>query len=240
MRKMDEEDDVTGKGDVPPEDADIQIEFVDEHEPTPPEAPRPEPARRPPPLKAVPPPEPERGIGILEIDVDAEETLLREKDQRIEALQEAAANLQDKLFRSRAEFDNYKKRADRDREELGRAATAAFVKEILPVLDSLDRAVKALESEAPPEWCKGVELVRQQFTDVLAKNGVEKTDALGKAFDPALHEAVMTSEVPDAEPGAVTAVLEEGYTSGGKLVRPARVVVNRRPDHEPGEGGPGA
>lgn len=226
---MDQDDDVTGKGAKPPDDADIQIEFVDEHEPS-----------APPPLKAVPPPEKERGMGLVKIDMDAEEAQIRERDERIAALQEATANIQDKLLRARAEFDNYRKRADREREEIGRAATTAFVKQILPVLDSLDRAVKALESEAPPEWCKGVELVRQQFADVLAKSGVEQIDALGKTFDPGFHEAVMTSEVPDAEAGAITAVLEEGYTSGGKLVRPARVVVNRGPDQESGEGGPDA
>jgi len=227
---MDEDDDVTGSDAKPPEDADIQIEFVEEHE---------VPAQRPV-LRAVAPPVEDRETGIVVIDVDAEEAQLREKNEKIAQLQETAATLQDKLLRARAEFDNYRKRADREREEMGRGATAALVKEILPVLDSLDRAVKALESEAPPEWCKGLELVRQQFSDVLAKNGVEKVEALGKPFDPGVQEAVMTSEVPDAEHGAVTAVLEEGYLLGGKLVRPARVVVNRRPEQGPGEGGPGA
>jgi molecular chaperone GrpE len=227
---MDEDDDVTGSGAKPPEDGDIQIEFVEDHE---------EPPRQPI-LRAVAPPAEDRETGIVEIDMDAEEAELREKNEKIAQLQETAATLQDKLLRARAEFENYRKRADREREEMGRGAIAAFVKEILPVLDSLDRAVKALESEAPPEWCKGLELVRQQFADVLAKNGVERVETLGKPFDPGVHEAVMTSEVPEAEAGAVTAVLEEGYVLGGKLVRPARVVVNRRPEQGPGEGGPGA
>jgi len=235
---MDEEDDGIGPDEKPPEDDNIEIEFVEDHEPPP--APPSSPAQPKPSLKAVPPPVRERETGIIEIDVDAEEAKLREKDDQITQLQETAATLQDKLLRARAEFDNYRKRTEREREKMGQGAAASFLREILPVLDSLDRAVKTLESEAPPEWCRGVELVRQQFSDVLAKSGVEKIEALGKPFDPAFHEAVMTSEVPEAEPGAVTAVMEEGYTMGGRLVRPTRVVVNRRPGQDQGEGGPGA
>lgn len=215
---MDEEKDTPGTK-PPGGDEDIVIEFVDHEEPAAPPAP-------PAPREAVP------ETGIVEIDVDAEEAREAEKEEEL-------GRLQDQLLRSRADFQNYKRRVERDRGEDARNAAARTVREFLPVQDSLDRAVSALASEAPPGWCKGLELVRQQFQDVLLHLGVRRIEALGKPFDPSQHDAVMTAWDPAQPAGTILSVFEEGYEIDGKLLRPTRVSVNRRPE-EPAEEEPGA
>ena len=220
---MDEEKDTPGAK-PPGEDEDIQIEFVDHEEP----AGLPAAA----PLPAGLPGEGERETGLVEIDMDAQEAQDRERDEQIE-------RLQDQVLRARADFQNYKRRVERDRDGEVRGAIAKAIRELLPVLDNLDRALNTLESEAPPGWCKGLELVRQQFHDVLSRQGVARIESSGQPFDPSLHEAVMTAWDPGKQEGVVLSVLEEGYMIEGKLLRPARVSVNRRPE-ETAEESPGA
>lgn len=134
-------------------------------------------------------------------------------------------DLQDSYLRQRADFENYRKRVNRDREEYRRSAAADVASLMLPVLDNLHRALQVLEKEAPQEWCKGLELVQQQFEEALRKLGMEEIEALGKPFDPSRHEAVMVVSRPDIPDGTVSEVFEKGYTLGGKVVKPARVVV---------------
>ncbi len=147
-------------------------------------------------------------------------------ESEIPELRERVQELEDRYLRQRADFENYRKRVNRDREEYRRAASAEVVSRMLPVLDNLNRALKVLENEAPQEWCQGLELVQQQFADALGSLGMEEIDAQGKPFDPTLHEAVMMVPRPDLPAGTVTEVFEKGYTLGGKVVKPARVVVS--------------
>jgi len=133
----------------------------------------------------------------------------------------------DELLRERADFSNYQKRLLRDRPGLDAQAVRRFVVDLLPVLDNFDRAV-AHEGSGEP-FRRGVEIVRGMVNDVLARHGFEEIDALGKAFDPSLHEAVAHEESSDFPPESVSEVVQKGYTQGGVVVRAAKVKVARAP-----------
>ena len=130
----------------------------------------------------------------------------------------------DALQRLKAEFDNYRKRTARD--EASRAVRAAegLVSELLPVLDDLERALEAAEQHEEAKLEEGVRLVHRALADVLARAGLAEIDTDG-AFDPHVHEALLTQPVEDAEPGSVVQVLQKGYRLGDRVLRPARVVV---------------
>ncbi len=152
-----------------------------------------------------------------------------EEERRSEAL----AELEDRHLRLRAEFENYRKRVERDREEMRRQAISQAISEVLPALDNLNLAVRSLENEVSPDHWKGLLLVLQQLKESLARLGVEEIAAEGKRFDPSLHEAVNSVVRTDVPPMTVTAVYSLGYTLGGKVIKPARVEVSMAP-----EGGP--
>ena len=131
----------------------------------------------------------------------------------------------DRLLRKTAEFDNYRKRVDRERREQNEWAAADVLKEILGVIDDFERALKA---DAPPEaegYRAGVELIHRQLLDLLRKRGVTPVDALGTDFDPNIHQAVSYDETPGAREGEVVAEFAKGYRLGDRLLRPALVRV---------------
>jgi molecular chaperone GrpE len=140
------------------------------------------------------------------------------------ALKERDA-LRDQLLRAAADFDNYRKRIDRERRDLVDYAATELIAEVLPVLDDLERA---LEQPASPEvaaYRQGVELVHRKMLDLLKKRGVTPIPAAGERFDPNLHEAVV-HEVSDAhEEGTITGELRRGYRLKERLLRPAMVKV---------------
>jgi molecular chaperone GrpE len=132
----------------------------------------------------------------------------------------------DLLLRKSAEFDNYRKRVDRERREMADLAAADVVKELLPLIDTLDRAAKAPAHEASLEaFRRGIELIQRQLEDVLAKRGVQVIDPLGADFDPRLHEAVMRAGAEGRRDGEVIEVFSRGYKLGDRLLRPAMVKV---------------
>lgn len=132
----------------------------------------------------------------------------------------------DLLQRTRAEFENYQKRARRDLEEERRYAHLPFSRELLPVLDNLQRALEAGRQEAEKEpLLQGVAMVESLLLDTLRRFGVTPIDALARPFDPMLHEAVAQEPRADAAPGTVVRVLEPGYRLHDRVLRPARVVV---------------
>ncbi len=140
---------------------------------------------------------------------------------------ERVKKLENSLLRQRADFENYKRRVERDQAEVGERAQAELIRALLPVLDNLDSAIALLHAEAPPQWSKGLDLCRQLFLDTLAKAGAQPVDALRQQFDPQFHEAVALTEDPDCPGGTVTDVIQRGFFFQGKLLRPARVRVNR-------------
>lgn len=135
--------------------------------------------------------------------------------------------LEELNLRQRADFENYRRRAERERAEAGDRARGDLLTEFIPLVDNLDRALSILEREAPAEWCRGLELVHQAFEDTLKRAGAQPIDALGQPFDPHFHDAVSLMEDPGLPDGAVGDVVERGYTYGDRVLRPARVRVNR-------------
>lgn len=133
--------------------------------------------------------------------------------------------LRDRLLRKTAEFDNFRKRVERERREFAEWAAADLVGEVLAVVDDFERA---LAVEAPPEaqgYRSGVELIHRQLLDLLKKRGVTPVETVGAAFDPHLHQAVAYDESPGVPDGQVIGELRRGYRLGERLLRPALVRV---------------
>jgi molecular chaperone GrpE len=126
-------------------------------------------------------------------------------------------------LRAAADLDNYRKRAQRERDEVQKFGSEKLLRDLVPVVDNLDRALSAAPAGDP--MAKGVELVRKGLEEALAKHGVEVFSALGKPFDPRLHEALAHLDVPGAEPGSVVAEHGRGFLLQGRLLRPAMVAV---------------
>lgn len=147
-------------------------------------------------------------------------------DDRLTLAQLEAAELKGDLQRVSAEYANYRKRVDRDREQVVLAAKSAVVTEFLAVLDDVDRA------EAHGDLTGAFKTVADKLGGILGKLGVERVGATGETFDPALHEAVQFATSDDVTEQTVTGVLRVGYSISGRLVRPAVVVVTG-PEHEP-------
>ena len=142
-----------------------------------------------------------------------------------DALQKERDDLYDRLLRKTAEFDNFRKRVERDRKDMIEWAAADVIGELLSIVDDFDRALAA---EAPPEaqaYKSGLELIQRQLAELLKKRGVTTIDALGADFDPHLHQAVAYEEVDGAREGEVVDVMAKGYKLGDRLLRPALVKV---------------
>ena len=130
----------------------------------------------------------------------------------------------DRLLRLAAEFDNYKKRAARERQEYVALANERLVKELLPILDDLERALNAAEEHEEAQLEEGVRLVHRSLASLLERNGVAEIATDGK-FDPHVHEALLAQPSEEAEQGDVVDVIQKGYRLGDRVVRPARVIV---------------
>jgi molecular chaperone GrpE len=141
------------------------------------------------------------------------------------SLRNEVERLREMYLRKLAEFDNFRKRTDRERKELRRTAAEGLVTELLPVLDNFERAMQHADESEPQAFREGVEMIAGQFADLLARNGLEGIDPMGSPFDPELHEAVQRVEGSDQPPGTVVSIFSKGYTFGGKLIRPAMVGV---------------
>ena len=126
--------------------------------------------------------------------------------------------------RVQADFENYRKRAIRDQERLVAHAHERLVRELLPVLDDLERALEAAERHEEAALIDGIRLVERSLRKALEKEGVVEIETDG-SFDPHVHEALMTQPSEEAEPGSVVEVVQRGYRMGDRVVRPARVVV---------------
>ncbi len=157
-------------------------------------------------------------------DAENESTALAaERDQ----LAAEKAELHDRMLRSRAEFDNFRRRAERERSEYLQFAGMETVREILPIVDDFERALKV--ETADRDYAKGVELIYQRMLDALKKMGLEPIETAGKMFDPNLHQAVERVQTEDAEDQAIVGEFQRGYNFKGKLLRPAMVKVAVQP-----------
>ena len=166
-----------------------------------------------------------------------------ENSEELAKLQEEVAALKDQVLRSQAEAENTRRRAARDVENARKFALEKFAADLLPVLDSLEKAVESAQlgaettdAAAANAIGEGVELSLKLFLDVLEKAGIDRIHPVGEPFDPQYHEAMAMIEHADSEPNSVLDVMLPGYTLNGRLVRAAKVVVSRSPEEASGAG----
>jgi molecular chaperone GrpE len=169
-------------------------------------------------------PEDENSSGERASDLAAQVNALTVERDRLAA---EKAELNDRLLRRTADFDNFRKRAERDRSDFLQFAGMEFVREMLPILDDFERALKT--ESADPSYSKGIHLIYTRLYDALKKMGLEPMDTLGKTFDPNLHQAVERVETDRAEDQSILGEFQRGYNFKGKLLRPAMVRVAVRP-----------
>jgi molecular chaperone GrpE len=148
---------------------------------------------------------------------EAENPLARAQRERDEYL--------DLARRAQADFENYRKRAAKEAAAAGERAKGGLVRELLPVVDNLERALSSAQA-GEQHLAEGVRLVHSELIAVLERNGVEQFDPKGESFDPTVHEALSTRSEDGADPGMVLDVIEKGYKANGAVLRPARVVVS--------------
>jgi len=167
----------------------------------------------------------EAADALIEDDTSSEDAVRAEVDH----LKAELDQVRDIYLRKLAEFDNFRKRVEREREEGQRTATEELVRNLLPVLDNFERALEHAEDDSG-SFHQGVEMIAKQFWDVLERTGVAVVDPLGQPFDPELHEAVQRVEDSERDPGTVASVMLKGFTVGDRLVRPAMVGVVVAPE----------
>ena len=144
----------------------------------------------------------------------------------------------DRLLRTAADFENFKKRAARERIEAAQSANVALLQKLLPVLDHFEMAQTAAQTAEVPQGGMaslqaGIAMIQQQLKGILAETGMEEIDAEGKPFDPMLHEAVSQLETDDVPEGRVVRQIRKGYKLRDRLLRPAAVIVAKKPSAPP-------
>jgi molecular chaperone GrpE len=159
----------------------------------------------------------EEEAGDAREDASADDPLAKAERERDEYL--------DLAKRAQADFENYRKRAAKEAVAAGERAKSGLVRELLPVVDNLERALESA-GEDEQHLAEGVRLVHSELIAVLERNGVQQFDPAGESFDPTLHEALSTRPADGTDPGKVVDVVEKGYKANGTVLRPARVVVS--------------
>lgn len=159
------------------------------------------------------------------------ETIKKElppEKSEVELLKEQVADHKNRLLRSLADFDNYKKRVALEKEQFVQYANEAIVSELLPVTDGFQRAMDAAKKmQASEEMLKGLALIKKQLEDALKKHGLQEIEALGKAYDANVHEAILQKE-HDGPEGIIIEEAQKGYTLHGRVIRPSMVIVSKK------------
>jgi molecular chaperone GrpE len=166
------------------------------------------------------------GEAVTEALIEAK----KELESALQQTQKEAESFRDKWLRAAADLENYRKRAQREREETEKFANEKLLKDLLPVLDDLDRALGTLapKSDEAKLVAEGVAMVHKKFVSQLEKHGITTFESVGKAFDPSLHEAVQQVH-SDTPAGSVANELQRGFLISGRLLRPALVTVSLGP-----------
>ena len=175
-------------------------------------------------MKTMPAEEPERSPDGSASESDAQIAALMAERDRLAA---EKAELQELLKRRQADFENFRKRAERDRSEFVQFAGMEFVREMLPILDDFERAMKVECTDTG--YTKGIRLIYTRLYEALKKMGLEPMDTVGKKFDPNLHQAIERVETDEAEDQNILGEFQKGYNYKSKLLRPAMVKVAVRP-----------
>ncbi|HVU06905.1 MAG TPA: nucleotide exchange factor GrpE [Verrucomicrobiae bacterium] len=156
--------------------------------------------------------------------------------EQIANLQEEVAKAKDNWIRTAADFDNFKKRAARERLEAAQYANATLLQKLLPILDNFEMALSAAQNvkdEKTASLRAGITMIQQQLKGILLESGLEEIDATGKTFDPTLHEAISQQESADIPEGQVLQQVRKGYKLKDRLLRPANVIVAKAPAENP-------
>jgi len=154
----------------------------------------------------------------------------------IGALQTELAVQRGRYLRLSADFDNFRKRTARETERSAAAQKEAFIRELLPVIDNLERALGSDVSTSPEQLRRGVQMTLQQLTQLLRDHGIEADESLGRPFDPRYHEAVSVGHDPSQPDHIILETFQRGYRRGNEVFRPAKVVVNDLSNAETGRG----
>jgi molecular chaperone GrpE len=162
----------------------------------------------------------------METTQENKETEAAEPSAEVERLRQELAREHDMYLRSLADFDNYRRRVERDRATAGRAGKREIMLPLLEVLDGFDRALSHM-NEAPPGLAVGLQALHRKLLGLLEAQGVTPLTTVGETFNPALHEAMGSVDSEDVESGAVAEELQRGYRWGDEVIRPARVRVAR-------------
>ena len=168
---------------------------------------------------------PDQDINVSDTSETAGATVAAEGGSPAEELQRQRDDYYDRLLRKTAEFDNFRKRTERERQQLSEAAAADIIEEILPLLDDLERALKADAGSEASAYRRGVELIHARMADVLRKRGVRPIDAVGADFDPHFHQAVAHEPSSEHHEGQIIEEFSRGYMLGDRLLRPSMVKV---------------
>jgi molecular chaperone GrpE len=155
---------------------------------------------------------------------DPGSNLVSAPDKR--TLQAELAVERDRYLRLAADFDNFRKRTAREAERSATAQKEAFIRELLPVIDNLERALGSDLSVSPEQLRQGVQMTLQQLTQLLRLHGIEPEESLGRPFDPCYHEAVSVRQDPSKPDHVILETFQRGYRRGNEIFRPAKVVVN--------------
>ena len=166
------------------------------------------------------------GTAAKEIISDHDE--LNELDEALEAKEKEAKENYDRYLRAVADLDNFRKRAARDKADTIKYAKEDLIKDILPFLDSLDRALEHKDSTDAQAFKDGIALIQDQLLCCLKKHGVERIESVGAVFDPNFHEALMRVDSADHQDNQVVSEMEKGYLLNGRLIRPSRVCVCKK------------
>ena len=147
-----------------------------------------------------------------------------EEEDPVAALDAELKEKSDRILRLQADFENFRRRTAKEKEELTAVITQNMLTDLLPLLDNFERAMTVEQTDIEA-FQKGVEMIFTQLREVMEKHGLEKIEAEGQVFDPNLHQAVMRVENPDVEDGMITQVLQQGYRAKGRVIRPSMVQV---------------
>lgn len=171
----------------------------------------------------------------VETDADANASLKTGATSEVQKLLAEKQELMNTLVRRQADFENYRKRIEKERHADRHRGVEAFVEQLLPVLDAFDLALSADSGGAEGEYLKGFELIRRQLWDVISKQGVKRIEAVGKEFDPHLHHAIDRVETNEHPEGTIVAEHQPGYMFHDRVLRPAMVRVaaeHAKPAHK--------
>jgi molecular chaperone GrpE len=150
---------------------------------------------------------------------------LAKAEEKIGALEAEVGELREKYLRALADYDNFRKRAEKERAEIYKSAAERLIGNLLEVLDGFDQALAADPTSAGESFLEGLALLRQHFLAVLEREGLSPIEAEGQPFDPHLHEAVLQVDSDELPPGTVVEEIRKGYLLNARLLRPARVTV---------------